>query len=202
MHHTHMCKCPHMCSHSHTHTHLPQPQGNHIQLVRPSVPRGAPQKYTRTRTHAHTHTHTHTHLPQLQGNHIQLVTGLTGLVCLEELHVSGQHLPPGQSLQFDPVCMQTLAPTLRVLAATNCGLQVLIMPSSWQGWGPGFCLPALRTRCSGPWTRVGVLAFGAAVVRKHTPTPSPPPSLHTHTHTRAPPFPLTGGVPRAPGGPV
>jgi protein phosphatase 1 regulatory subunit 42 len=55
---------------------------------------------------------------------VQVVSGLESLLCLEELHISNQRLPPGQSLVFDPASLEAVAPTLRVLCASNCGLQV------------------------------------------------------------------------------
>ncbi|GLC65261.1 hypothetical protein PLESTF_000269800 [Pleodorina starrii] len=58
----------------------------------------------------------------LEQNCLQLVSGLEACPSLEELHVSGQRLPPGTPLSFDPASIAALAPSLRVLTASRCGI--------------------------------------------------------------------------------
>jgi hypothetical protein len=48
--------------------------------------------------------------------------GLAGCRQLEELHAANQRLAPGTSLRFDPVVIRSLAPSLRVLDVSGCGL--------------------------------------------------------------------------------
>ncbi len=59
----------------------------------------------------------------VQGNRISLVEGLTGLASLEELHLSGQRLPPDcGGLTFELRSMASVSSTLRVLCAVDCGI--------------------------------------------------------------------------------
>lgn len=59
-----------------------------------------------------------------QGNCINYVTGLHGMLSLEELYVSDQKLEPSVSLRFDPSSMQEIVPSLRHLDALNCNITV------------------------------------------------------------------------------
>ncbi|KAG2490809.1 hypothetical protein HYH03_010731 [Edaphochlamys debaryana] len=58
----------------------------------------------------------------LEGNCVQVVSGLEAVPSLEELHLSNQRLPPGAGLTFDPASVAALAPSLRILAVSSCGL--------------------------------------------------------------------------------
>lgn len=58
-----------------------------------------------------------------EGNRLSRVAGLDGCRQLEQLHLGGQRLPPGEALAFDPVSLQALAPTLRVLDVAACNLR-------------------------------------------------------------------------------
>ncbi|GAX80353.1 hypothetical protein CEUSTIGMA_g7792.t1 [Chlamydomonas eustigma] len=59
----------------------------------------------------------------LQGNRISVVSGLQNLPSLEELHLSNQRLPPdSEGLSFDVQAMLSIAYTLRVIVASDCGI--------------------------------------------------------------------------------
>ncbi len=65
----------------------------------------------------------------MQGNQIEMVEGIGDLLELEELHLNNQRLPEGSpGLRFEPGCVQSLAPSLRVLSAIGCGIQVSTAP--------------------------------------------------------------------------
>ena len=55
----------------------------------------------------------------LDDNCIQYVSGLEACVKLEELHLINQKLPSFKSIEFDPVTIDALAPTLQVLAISG-----------------------------------------------------------------------------------
>lgn len=51
------------------------------------------------------------------------VAGLEGIRRMEQLHLGGQRLPPGEALAFDPASLEALAPTLRVLDVAGCNVR-------------------------------------------------------------------------------
>jgi protein phosphatase 1 regulatory subunit 42 len=58
----------------------------------------------------------------LTGNCIHMVSGLDSCFELQELHLDNQRLLPGHELSFDPLCLEAVSRTLRVLSVSQCCL--------------------------------------------------------------------------------